>query len=196
MADVVNLLGFGWYAVANSTATATTTYTDGVLIPGTALNKAATIASTTVSSIDTTAAGVKFSNSYALRSAYGVSFAGQIRARVKWTESAAAPAGATGRINVDLKRRDTSGNISAITGVTKGSGKPRALDVAQATTYTENQIVVNVPNQTLAPGESFVIVVEFEVLATSAGNSLTVALSTDAATSGNELVVEFDAGRY
>lgn len=196
MPDSVNQFSGGFYAVSNATATATAAYTDGVLVSSIAVNRASGVASTTISSIDTTAAGVKFSNYYTLRSSYSTTLASQIRARVKWSVTAASPAGATGRINIDVKRKDTSGNVSAISGLTKGSGKARSLAPAvPPITYTENQIVVNMPNQTFLPGESIVVVVEFEVLATAAGNSLEVAIKTDPDTLGDELVIEVDVGQ-
>ena len=195
MPDCVNQFSGGFYAVPNATATATAAYTDGVLVSSIAVNRGGSVAATTITAIDTTAAGVKFSNYYTLRSSYSTSLATQVRARVKWSVTAASPAGATGRINIDVRRKDTSGNISSISGLVKGSGKPRALDPAVPPTYIENQIVVNMPNQTFVPGESIVVVVEFEVLATAAGNSLAVSLKTDADTLGDELVVEFDVGQ-
>jgi hypothetical protein len=96
---------------------------------------------------------------------------------------------------MDVRRKDTSGNVSSIAGVVKGQGRPRPLDVGGGATYTENNITVNVPNQTFVPGESIVIVFEFEVTTPAAGNSLSVLLQTDAATSGAELIVEIDSGR-
>lgn len=195
MADVANMFSGGWYAAPSSTAVAATVYTDGVLIPGTALNKVPTLTTTTIASVDTTAPGVKFAFQYSLRCAYNVSFAGQIRAKVRWQQVAAAPAGAAGRFNMDVKRKDTSGNVSSITGLVKGVGKPRPLDVLGGATYIENNVTANVPNQTFVPGESIVIVFEFEVTTAAAGNSLSVLLSTDNATAGNELIVEIDAGR-
>lgn len=195
MADVANMFSGGWYAAPSSTAVAATAYTDGVLIPGAALNKVPTLVSSTIAAVDTTATGVKFSYFYSLRCAYNVSFAGQIRARVRWQQVAAAPAGARGRMNMDVRRKDTSGNVSSIAGLVKGSGIPRALDVGGGATYTENNITVSVPNQTFVPGESIVIVFEFEVTTPAAGNTLSVLLQTDAATAGSELMVEIDAGR-
>jgi hypothetical protein len=166
-----------------------------VLIPGSTLNKVPALTATTITAVDTTANGVKFAFTYSLRCAYNVSFAGQIRARCRWQQVAAAPAGAAGRFNMDVRRKDTSGNVSSITGLVKGQGRPRALDVGGGATYTENNITVNVPNQTFVPGESIVIVFEFEVTTPAAGNSLSVLLQTDAATSGAELIVEIDSGR-
>lgn len=195
MPDSVNQFSGGFYAAATATATATAAYTDGVLVSSIAVNRASGVASTTISSIDTTAAGVKFSNYYTLRSSYSTTLASQIRARVKWAVTAASPAGATGRINIDVKRKDTSGNVSAISGLTKGSGKARALDAVGGTSYTENQIVVNMPNQTFLPGESIVVVVELEVLATAAGNSLQASIKTDPDTLGDELIIEVDVGQ-
>lgn len=195
MADSANMFSGGWYAAPPSTAVAATVYTDGVLIPGSTLNKVPTLTTTTIASIDTTAVGVKFGFQYSLRCAYNVSFAGQIRTKVKWQQVAAAPAGAAGRVNVDVKRKDTSGNVSSISGLTKGFGLPRPLDVVAGATYTENNITVNVPNQTFVPGESIVIVIEFEVTTPAAGNSLSFRLNTDNAVAGNELIVEIDAGR-
>lgn len=194
MADVANMFSGGWYAAPSSTAVAATAYTDGVLIPSAALNKVSTLASSTIAAVDTTATGIKFSYFYSLRCAYNVSFAGQIRARVRWQQVAAAPAGAKGRMNMDVRRKDTSGNVSSIAGLVKGSGIPRALDVGGGATYTENNITVSVPNQTFVPGESIVIVFEFEVTTPAAGNTLSVLLQTDAATAGAELMVEIDAG--
>jgi hypothetical protein len=195
MADSANMFSGGWYAAPSSTAVAATAYTDGVLIPGATLNKVPTLTSTTITAVDTTANGIKFSYLYSLRCAYNVSFAGQIRARCRWQQVAAAPAGAAGRFNMDVRRKDTSGNVSSIAGVVKGQGRPRPLDVGGGATYTENNITVNVPNQTFVPGESIVIVFEFEVTTPAAGNSLSVLLQTDAATSGAELIVEIDSGR-
>ncbi len=195
MADVANMFSGGWYAAPSSTAVAATAYTDGVLIPSAALNKVPTLTSSTIATVDTTATGIKFSYFYSLRCAYNVSFAGQIRARIRWQQVAAAPAGARGRMNMDVRRKDTSGNVSSIAGLVKGSGIPRALDVGGGATYTENNITVSVPNQTFVPGESIVIVFEFEVTTPAAGNTLSVLLQTDAATAGAELMVEIDAGR-
>ena len=70
-----------------------------------------------------------------------------------------------------------------------------SFDVLGGATYIENNMVVNVPNQTFVPGESIVIVFEFEVTTPAAGNSLSVLLNCDNATAGNELIVEIDAGR-
>lgn len=195
MADVANMFSGGWYAAPSSTAVAATAYTDGVLIPSATLNKVPTLTTTTIAAVDTTANGIKFSYFYSLRCAYNVSFAGQIRGRIKWQQVAQAPAGAAGRFNMDVRRKDTSGNVSTISGLVKGQGKPRPLDVVGGATYIDNNIVVNVPNQTFVPGESIVIVFEFEVTTPAAGNSLSVLLQTDNATAGNELVVEIDAGR-
>jgi hypothetical protein len=195
MADSANMFSGGWYAAPSSTAVAATAYADGVLIPGSTLNKVPTLIATTIPTIDTTAPGVKFAFQYSLRCAYSVSFAGQIRTKIKWQQVAAAPAGAAGRFNVDIRRKDTAGNVSSITGLTKGFGKPRAIDVGGGATYTENNITVAVPNQSFVPGESLVVVVEFEVTTAAAGNTLSVLLSTDNATSGNELIVEIDSGR-
>lgn len=196
MPDSVNLFSGGFYAVPVSTSNSTTAYTDGRLVSSIAVTRDTPVTQTTISSIDTTAAGVKFTNYYRLRVPYQVSLAPQIRARVRWSVTTNAPAGATGRINIDVRRADTAGNISSISGVTKGSGLPRALQVAvPPIIYTENQIVVDVPNQTFVAGEALVILVEFEVLATSAGNTLVVVLATDPVTIGNELIVEIDVGQ-
>lgn len=195
MADAANMFSGGWYAAPSSTAVAATVYTDGVLIPGATLNKVPTLTSTTIPNIDTTAPGVKFAYQYSLRCAYNVSFAGQIRGKVRWQQVAAAPAGAVGRFNMDVRRKDTSGNVTSIAGLTKGVGKPRPVDVGGGATYIENNITVAVPNQTFVPGESLVIVFEFEITTAAAGNTLSVLLSTDNATSGNELIVEIDVGR-
>lgn len=192
MADSVTQFSGGWYAAPIATAIGTAAYTDGVLIPSKTLNKVVSQVSTTISSIDTTAAGVKFSNQYSLRCGYNVSFGGQLRAKVKWQTTTGAGGGATGRINIDVKRKDTSGNVSSISGLTKGSSAPRAISgIAQ---YVENQILVNIPAQTFAPGESIVVVVEFEVIATNAANTLVVVLSTNPNSAGDELMVELDAG--
>lgn len=192
MADSVTQFSGGWYAAPIATAIGTAAYTDGVLIPSKTLNKVVSQVSTTISSIDTTAAGVKFSNQYSLRCGYNVSFGGQLRAKVKWQTTTGAGGGATGRINIDVKRKDTSGNVSSISGLTKGSSAPRAISgIAQ---YVENQILVNIPAQTFAPGESIVVVVEFEVIATNAANTLVVVLATNPNSAGDELMVELDAG--
>ena len=42
MADVANMFSGGWYAAPSSTAVVATPFTDGVLIPGNALNKVPT----------------------------------------------------------------------------------------------------------------------------------------------------------
>lgn len=192
MADSVTQFSGGWYAAPIATAVGTAAYADGVLIPSKTLNKVVSQTTTTISSIDTTAAGVKFSNQYSLRCGYNVSFGGQLRARCKWQTTTGAGGAATGRINIDVKRKDTSGNVSSISGLVKGSGAPRSI--AGVTNQTENQIVVNIPPQTFAPGESIVVVVEFEVIATNAANTLVVVLSTNPNTAGDELMIELDAG--
>lgn len=195
MPDSVNLFSGGFYAVPNATANQNTPYTDGRLISSIAVNRDVSTTLTAITSIDTTAAGVKFSNFYRHRVPYQVSLAPQVRARCRWVIAANSPAGATGRINIDVRRADTAGNISSITGVTKASGKPRALDPGPGTVYADAQIVVDVPNQTFIPGEALVVVVEFEVLATAAGSSLAVSLRTDPTTVGDELVIEVDVGQ-
>lgn len=195
MPDSVNLFSGGFYAVPNATANQNTPYTDGRLISSIAVNRDVSTTLTAITSIDTTAAGVKFSNFYRHRVPYQVSLAPQVRARCRWVIAANSPAGATGRINIDVRRADTAGNISSITGVTKASGKPRALDPGPGTVYADAQIVVDVPNQTFIPGEALVVVVEFEVLATAAGSSLAVSLRTDPTTTGDELVIEVDVGQ-
>lgn len=194
MADSVTQFSGGWYAAPIATAIGTAAYTDGVLIPSKTLNKVVSQASTTISSIDTTAAGVKFSNQYSLRCGYNVSFGGQLRAKVKWQATTGAGGGATGRINIDVKRKDTSGNVSSISGLVKGSGPSRSIAGNMANPVTESQILVNIPAQTFAPGESIVVVVEFEVIATNAANTLVVVLSTNPNSSGDELIIELDAG--
>jgi hypothetical protein len=135
---------------------------------------------------------VKFSLFYSLRCAYNVSFAGQVRARIKWATTAGAGAGATGRWNLDIRRKDTAGNVSTINGLVKGSGATRSI--AGISNYVENQIVTNVPAQTFVPGESLVAVLEFEVIGTAAAATLVVQVSTNPATSGDELIVEIDSG--
>lgn len=192
MADSVTQFSGGWYAAPPATATATVAYTDGVLIPSKAINKSVSQSTTTISAIDTTAAGVKFSLFYSLRCAYNVSFAGQVRARVKWATTTGSGAGGTARWNLDIRRKDTSGNVSTINGLVKGSGTPRS--VAGVSNYVDNQIVTNVPAQTFVPGESLVAVLEFEVLGTVAASSLVVAVNTNPATSGDELIIEIDSG--
>jgi hypothetical protein len=192
MADSVTQFSGGWYAAPSSTATGTVAYTDGVLIPSKAINKSVSQATTTISAIDTNAAGVKFSLFYSLRCAYNVSFAGQVRARVKWATTTGAGGGATGRWNLDIRRKDISGNVSTISGLVKGNGATRAI--SGITNYVDNQIVTNVPPQSFVPGESLVAVLEFEVIATNAANTLVVAVSTNPATSGDELIVEIDSG--
>lgn len=193
MADSVTQFSGGWYAAPSATATGTVAYTDGVLIPGKTLMKSVSQATTTISAIDTNAAGVKFSLFYSLRCAYNVSFAGQVRARCKWGTTTGAGGGATARINLDVRRKDINGNISSIPGLVKGSGAPRSI-VGAPLQYTENQIVTNVPPQSFVPGESLVAVIEFEVLATNAANTLVVVLNTNPASVGDELVIEIDSG--
>ena len=195
MPDVANLFSGGFYGVANATATQSAPYTDGRLISSIAVNRDVSVTLTAITSIDTTAAGVKFTNYYRHRVPYQVTMAPQIRARCRWVIAANSPAGATGRINIDVRRADTSGNITSISGVTKASGKPRALDPGPGTIYTDNQIVVDMPSQTFVAGEAIVILVEFEVLATAAGNSLAVSLRTDSSTTGDELIIEIDVGQ-
>jgi hypothetical protein len=192
MADSVTQFSGGWYAAPSSTASATVAYTDGVLIPSKTINKSVSQTTTTISSIDTNASGDKFSLLYSLRCAYNVSFAGQLRARVKWATTTGAGAGATGRIFVEVRRKDTSGNVSAIPGLSRGYGSTRS--VAGVSNYVENQIVVNVPAQTFTPGESIVVVVGFEIIATFAASALVVVVSTNPATSGDELIIELDSG--
>lgn len=192
MADSVTQFSGGWYAAPSSTASGTVAYTDGVLIPSKTINKSVSQATTTISSIDTNASGTKFSLEYALRCAYNVSFAGQLRARVKWATTAGAGGAATGRIFVDVKRKDTSGNVSAIPNLSKGYGNTRAI--SGISNYTENQITVNIPAQTFAPGESIVVVVGLEVIATNAAATLAVQIATNPATAGDELIIELDSG--
>ena len=192
MADSVTQFSGGWYAAPSSTASATVAYTDGVLIPSKTINKSVSQTTTTISSIDTNASGDKFSLLYSLRCAYNVSFAGQLRARVKLATTTGAGAGATGRIFVEVRRKDTSGNVSAIPGLSRGYGSTRS--VAGVSNYVENQIVVNVPAQTFTPGESIVVVVGFEIIATFAASALVVVVSTNPATSGDELIIELDSG--
>jgi hypothetical protein len=192
MADSVTQFSGGWYAAPSSTASGTVAYTDGVLIPSKTINKSVSQTTTTISSIDTNASGTKFSLEYALRCAYNVSFAGQLRARVKWATTAGAGGAATGRIFVDVKRKDTSGNVSAIPNLSKGYGSTRAI--SGITNYVENQIIVNVPAQTFTPGESIVVVVGLEVIATNAAATLAVQIATNPATSGDELIIELDSG--
>jgi hypothetical protein len=163
-----------------------------VLIPSNAINKAVSQATTTISAIDTNAAGVKFSLLYSLRCGYNVSFAGQVRARVKWATTTGAGAGATGRWNLDIRRKDTSGNVSTINGLVKGNGATRSI--AGISNYVENQIVTNVPAQTFVPGESLVAVLEFEVIGTAAAATLVVQVNTNPATVGDELIIEIDSG--
>lgn len=192
MADSVTQFSGGWYAAPSSTASGTVAYTDGVLIPSKTINKSVSQTTTTISSIDTNASGDKFSLLYSLRCAYNVSFAGQLRARVSWGSNPGAGAGATGRIFVEVRRKDTSGNVSAIPGLSRGYGSTRS--VAGVSNYVENQIVVNVPAQTFTPGESIVVVVGFEIIATFAASALTVTIKTNPATSGDELIIELDSG--
>lgn len=192
MADSVTQFSGGWYAAPSSTASGTVAYTDGVLIPSKTINKSVSQATTTISSIDTNASGTKFSLEYALRCAYNVTFAGQVRARVKWATTAGAGGAATGRIFVDVKRKDTAGNVSAIPNLAKGYGNTRAI--SGITNYTENQIVVSVPSSTFVPGESIVVVVGLEVIATNAAATLAVQIATNPATSGDELIIELDSG--
>lgn len=193
MADSVTQFSGGWYAAPSSTASGTVAYTDGVLIPSKTLNKSVSQATTTISAIDTNASGTKFSLEYALRCAYNVSFAGQLRARVKWATTAGAGGAATGRIFVDVKRKDTSGNVSSIPNLAKGYGNTRAISAGN-TSYTENQITVSVPAQTFTPGESIVVVVGLEVIATNAAATLAVQIATNPATAGDELIIELDSG--
>lgn len=195
MPDAVNLFSGGFYGVPSATASQSTAYTDGRLISSIAVNRDVSVALTAITSIDTTAAGVKFTNYYRHRVPFQVTMAPQIRARCRWVIAGSSPAGATGRINIDVRRADTSGNISSITGVTKASGVPRALDAVIGTAYTDNQITVDMPSQTFVAGESIVILVEFEVLATAAGSSLAVSLRTDPMTAGSELIFEIDVGQ-
>lgn len=192
MADSVTQFSGGWYAAPSSTASGTVAYTDGVLIPSKTINKSVSQATTTISSIDTNASGTKFSLEYALRCAYNVSFAGQVRARIKWATTAGAGGAATGRIFVDVKRKDTAGNVSAIPNLVKGYGGTRSI--SGISNYTENQIVVNVPPSTFVPGESIVVVVGLEVIATNAAATLAVQIATNPATVGDELIIELDAG--
>lgn len=192
MADSVTQFSGGWYAAPSSTASGTVAYTDGVLIPSKTINKSVSQTTTTISSIDTNASGTKFSLEYALRCAYNVSFAGQLRARVKWATTAGAGGAATGRIFVDVKRKDTSGNVSAIPNLSKGYGNTRAI--SGITNYVENQITVSIPAQTFAPGESIVVVVGLEVIATNAAATLAVQIATNPATAGDELIIELDSG--
>jgi len=192
MADSVTQFSGGWYAAPSSTASGTVAYTDGVLIPSKTINKSVSQSTTTISSIDTNASGTKFSLEYALRCAYNVSFAGQLRARVKWATTAGAGGAATGRIFVDVKRKDTSGNVSAIPNLSKGYGNTRAI--SGITNYVENQITVSIPAQTFAPGESIVVVVGLEVIATNAAATLAVQIATNPATAGDELIIELDSG--
>ena len=192
MADSVTQFSGGWYAAPSSTASGIVAYTDGVLIPSKTINKSVSQTTTTISSIDTNASGDKFSLLYSLRCAYNVSFAGQLRARVKWATTTGAGAGATGRIFVEVRRKDTSGNVSAIPGLVRGYGSTRS--VAGVANYTENQIVVNIPAQTFTPGESIVVVFGFEIIATFAASALVVVVSTNPATSGDELIIELDSG--
>jgi len=182
MADSVTQFSGGWYAAPSSTASGTVAYTDGVLIPSKTINKSVSQTTTTISSIDTNASGTKFSLEYALRCG----------ARVKWATTAGAGGAATGRIFVDVKRKDTSGNVSAIPNLSKGYGSTRAI--SGITNYVENQIIVNVPAQTFTPGESIVVVVGLEVIATNAAATLAVQIATNPATSGDELIIELDSG--
>lgn len=192
MADSVTQFSGGWYAAPSSTAGATVAYTDGVLIPSKTINKSVSQATCAISAIDTNAPGVKFTLLYALRCAYNVSFAGQVRARVKWATTAGAGGAATGRINLDIRRKDTSGNVSTISGLTKGYGNTRSI--SGISNYTENQIVVSVPAQTFVAGESIVAAIEFEVIATNAAATLAVQVNTNPATAGDELIIEIDSG--
>lgn len=193
MADSVTQFSGGWYAAPSSTASGTVAYTDGVLIPSKTLNKSVSQATTTISAIDTNASGTKFSLEYALRCAYNVSFAGQLRARVKWATTAGAGGAATGRIFVDVKRKDTAGNVSAIPNLAKGYGVTRSVATAPLQ-YTENQIVVNVPPSTFVPGESLVAVIGLEIVGTAAAATLAVVVSTNPASAGDELIIELDSG--
>jgi len=192
MADSVTQFSGGWYAAPSSTASGTVAYTDGVLIPSKTINKSVSQTTTSIASIDTNASGDKFALLYNLRCAYNVSFAGQLRARVSWGSNPGAGAGGTGRIFVEVRRKDTSGNVSAIPGLSRGYGSTRS--VAGVSNYVENQIVVNVPAQTFTPGESIVVVVGFEIIATVAAAALTVTIKTNPATSGDELIIELDSG--
>jgi hypothetical protein len=88
--------------------------------------------------------------------------------------------------------KDISGNVSTISGLVKGNGATRAI--SGITNYVDNQIVTNVPPQSFVPGESLVAVLEFEVIATNAANTLVVVCNTNAATSGDELIIEIDSG--
>jgi len=163
-----------------------------VLVPAKTLNKVVSQATTAIASIDTNASGDKFALLYSLRCGYNVSFAGQLRARVSWASNPGAGAGATGRIFVEVRRKDTSGNVSTIPGLVRGYGSTRS--VAGVSNYVENQIVVNIPPQTFAPGESLVAVVGFEILATFAAAALTVTIKTNPNSAGDELLIELDAG--
>jgi hypothetical protein len=192
MADSVTQFSGGWYAAPSSTASGTVAYTDGVLIPSKTINKSVSQTTTTISSIDTNASGDKFSLLYSLRCAYNVSFAGQLRARVKWATTTGAGGAATGRIFVEVRRKDTSGNVSAIPGLVRGYGNTRAI--SGIVNYVENQITVSLPAQTFTPGESIVVVVGLEVIATNAAATLVVVVSTNPATSGDELIIELDSG--
>jgi hypothetical protein len=111
---------------------------------------------------------------------------------VRWATTTGAGGGATGRWNLDIRRKDISGNVSTISGLVKGNGATRAI--SGVTNYVDNQIVTNVPPQSFVPGESLVAVLEFEVIATNAANTLVVVCNTNAATSGDELIVEIDSG--
>ena len=192
MADSVTQFSGGWYAAPSSTASGTVAYTDGVLIPSKTINKSVSQATTTISAIDTNASGTKFSLEYALRCAYNVSFAGQVRARIKWATTAGAGGAATGRIFVDVKRKDTSGNVSAIPNLSKGYGNTRSI--SGISNYTENQIVVAVPASTFVPGESLVVVIGLEIVGTAAAATLAVVVSTNPASAGDELIIELDSG--
>ena len=194
MPNNVTQFSGGWYGVPSATASSSVALTDGVLAPSTLMNKSVSQNTITIAGIDTTAPGVKFTHQYTLRCGYQLTSAFQVRLRTKFGTPAASPAGATGRINIDLRRRDVTGNISSIPGVTKGYGVPRGLNQV-GSTFVDNHIVATLPNQQFLPGESLVILVEFEVLATAAGNSLSVAFYNNPATVGDEFMVEIDVGK-
>lgn len=131
--------------------------------------------------VDTTAAGVKSTDKFKF-TLPKINLAAGVFILVNWDVISGAPAGATGRINVNLQK-----NGVTITGITKALGATRALDVVAG---FQELLSIKLPDTVFTAGDDLEFDVEFEVIATSAGATLDWDLAHDPTDIEKALVAE------
>ena len=159
----------GYDCVTRSGTSGTAAFTNGLITRVDSDYRVSATQFTSFAGFDVATLGVKQTLVFQLRFAEFSRLAWRIRGRVTWEVTGVGAAAARVRANIDARR-----NGVAIQGLTAFNGTIRSVDALA--TFTDNNMILDLPRTSFRPGDTLDIRVELETTTLSIGGNPAIRL--------------------